>query len=77
MALVVLATLVGCYLAWFTTGDRHWIFEIAYTAGLVVAVHQDTARTRMSRWWAFWTLVFGWFAFTIYLYTRNSRGLRN
>jgi len=41
-----------------------------------VLVYQDLKRTRMSRSWAFFTFFFGLITFTLYLYTRNSRGYR-
>jgi hypothetical protein len=43
---------------------------------LTWAVHNDLKRTRMSRWWTFWTFALSAFGLGIYLYVRNRRGLR-
>jgi hypothetical protein len=56
-----------------TAGD---ILTLATWIGLAAAVYQDLDRTRMSRWWLFWAFFAGFLGFGVYLYTRNSRGLR-
>jgi cbb3-type cytochrome oxidase subunit 3 len=49
---------------------------LAAWGGLAAAVYQDLDRTRMSRWWVLAAFVCAFLGFGIYLYTRNTRGLR-
>jgi hypothetical protein len=53
-------------------------FGLGIGLGLCLAklVYQDCERTRMSRWWAFWTFMFAAIVLPMYLLVRNSRGLR-
>jgi hypothetical protein len=54
----------------------HALLSLATWGMLGGLVYQDLDRTRMSRWWVFWAVLFAFVGFGAYLHTRNTRGYR-